>query len=161
MNKAILMGRLVRDPELRNTASGIAVCTFTLAVDRRFRNANGERQADFIPVVAWRQQAEFVNKYFRKGSQVLVCGSIQRRSWEDNEGRKRYETEVIADEVEFAEGRRTDNQGDRTYGDSFGESNARPATPTEMNKPRGFEPSGGDRFLGASDDDTTVLPFDI
>lgn len=161
MNKAILMGRLVRDPELRSTASGVSVCTFTIAVDRRFRNANGERQADFIPIVAWRQQADFVNKYFRKGSQILVCGSIQRRSWEDNEGRKRYETEVIADEVEFAEGRRSDSQADSSYEGGYESNGSRSSGARETRKPQGFDAPAGDRFLGASDEDTTALPFDI
>ena len=80
MNKAILMGRLTRDPELRTTVSNIPVCSFTVAVDRRFKSASGERQVDFISVVAWRQQAELVAQYFNKGSRILVVGSIQTRN---------------------------------------------------------------------------------
>ena len=86
MNKAILMGRLTRDTELRTTVSNIPVCSFTVAVDRRFKSASGERQADFISVVAWRQQAELVAQYFNKGSRILVVGSIQTRNWDDSEG---------------------------------------------------------------------------
>ena len=103
MNKAILLGRLVKDPELRYTQSGTAVATFTLAVDRRFQKQGEERQADFINCVAWQKTAEFVANYFTKGKLMALSGSIQVRTWEDNEGTKRYATEVIADDVEFAE----------------------------------------------------------
>jgi len=103
MNKAILNGRLTKDPDLRMTPSQVPVCTFTLAIDRRFKDASGNRQADFIPIIAWRQQAEFANKYFRKGSKMIVVGSIQTRSWDDAEGKRHYATEVIADEIEFGE----------------------------------------------------------
>ena len=120
MNKAILMGRLTRDPELRQTATGISVCSFTLAVDRRFRNANGDRQADFIPIVAWRQQADFAAKYFKQGLKVVVIGQIQVRSWEDREGNRRYSTEVIADELEFAESKRSSDSYQNQSGDSYG-----------------------------------------
>lgn len=106
MNKVILIGRLTRDPELRYTAgNNTAVCQFTIAVDRRFKSDN-QPSADFIPVVAWRQTGEFVSKYFTKGSRIAVVGQIQTRSWDDNEGKKHYATEVIADEVEFCESRR-------------------------------------------------------
>jgi single-strand DNA-binding protein len=101
MNKALLIGNLTKDPELRVTASDIAVCTFTVAVNRRFANQNGEREADFIPVVVWRQQAENCARYLHKGSKVGVCGSIQTRSYEAQDGSKRFVTEVVADEVEF------------------------------------------------------------
>ena len=103
MNKAVLIGRLVRDPELKTTSSQTAVATFTIAVDRRFKNASGERQADFINCVAWRQQAEFVAIYFSKGNRIGVVGSIQTRNWEDKDGHKRTATEVVVDEVEFVE----------------------------------------------------------
>jgi len=103
MNKSILMGRLTKDPEMRMTPSQVPVCTFTLAVDRRFKDASGERQADFIPIVAWRQAAEFANKYFRKGSKMVVVGAIQTRSWDDAEGKRHYATEIVADEIEFGE----------------------------------------------------------
>ena len=108
MNKVILIGRLARDPELKYTASNTAVCQFTVAVDRRFKSEN-QPNADFIPVVAWRQTAEFVSKYFFKGSRIAVTGQIQIRSWDDAEGKKRFATEVIADDVEFVESKRQDS----------------------------------------------------
>lgn len=134
MNKVVLMGRLTRDPELRYTASNqTAVCQFTVAVDRRFKT-DGQPQADFIPVVAWRQTAEFVGKYFSKGSRIAVVGSIQTRSWDDQEGKKHYATEVIADEVEFCESKRNDSGNNLSgltpppaYGDKMSESASVPA----------------------------------
>lgn len=108
MNKSILMGRLVSDPEIRTTSSQIAVCTFKMAVDRKFKDANGDKQADFIPCVAWRQQAEFIAKYFKKGSKIIVSGSIQTRSYDDKDGHKRNITEVIVDDVEFAESKQAE-----------------------------------------------------
>ena len=104
MNKVILMGRLTKEPELRYTTSNnTAVCNFTLAVNRRFQKQGEERKADFIPVVVWGKQAEFCEKYFAKGRQVAVAGRIETSSWNDNEGKKRYKTEVVADEVYFAD----------------------------------------------------------
>lgn len=108
MNKVILIGRLVRDPELRTTASNISVCSFTVAVDRRFKS-EGQPTADFISVIAWRQTAEFVSKYFSKGSKIVISGSIQTRQWDDKDGQRRYATEVVADEVEFGESKRSDS----------------------------------------------------
>lgn len=109
MNKVILMGRLTKDPELRYTNNNnTAVCSFTLAVDRRFAKQGEERQADFFPIVAWRNQAEFCSKYFTKGMKVVVVGSLQTRSWDDSEGKKRYVTEVIAEETYFAESKRSE-----------------------------------------------------
>ncbi len=110
MNKVILMGRLTKDPEMRSTVSNVSVCSFTVAVDRRFKS-EGQPTADFIPVIAWRQTAEFVSKYFRKGSKIALTGSIQTRSWDDKEGKRHYATEVVADEVEFCESKRNDSQG--------------------------------------------------
>ena len=102
MNRAMLIGRLTKDPELRATGSGLAVCTFTLAVDRRFANRDTQtKEADFIPVVVWRGQAENCAKYLHKGSQAAICGSIQTRSYDAPDGSKRYVTEVVADEVQF------------------------------------------------------------
>lgn len=101
MNKAMLIGNLTRDPDLRTTPSGTSVCNFTLAVSRRFSNQQGEREADFIPVVVWRTQAENCAKYLRKGSQVAISGSIQTRSYEAQDGSRRYVTEIVADEVKF------------------------------------------------------------
>lgn len=100
MNRAMLIGRLTKDPELRATGSGISVCTFTLAVDRYAKQVE-EKKADFLPVVAWRGQAENCAKYLHKGSQAAVCGSIQTRSYDATDGSKRYVTEIVADEVKF------------------------------------------------------------
>ena len=105
-NKVILGGRLVADPELKQTQSGIPVCSFRIAVNRRGpRNADQQTQpqADFIDVVAWRQQAEFITRFFRKGSSVCVVGSLQVRQWTDNQNQKRYSTEVVADEINFVD----------------------------------------------------------
>ncbi len=101
MNKVILIGRLTRDPEMRSTASGLNSTTFTIAVNRTFTNQNGEREADFINCVAWRKQAENIAKYCQKGAQVAVDGRIQTRSYDHQDGTKRYVTEVIADNVTF------------------------------------------------------------
>ena len=109
MNKAILVGNLTRDPEQRTTSSGIAVTSFTVAVRRRYKDADGNYQADFINCVAWRSTAEFVAKCFTKGSRIGVVGTIQTRTYDDQNGNKRYVTEVVADEVEFA-GSKTQNQ---------------------------------------------------
>lgn len=119
LNKVILCGRLTADPELKQTQSGVAVVTFTLAVNRRFQSRSGDaaqnQQADFISVVAWRQTAEFISKYFKKGSALCVTGSIQTRNWQDQQGQKRYSTEVVVDEASFV--------------DSRGEGSAQDATP--------------------------------
>ena len=101
MNKVFLIGRLTRDPELRYTGSNVAVCSFAIAVNRNFTNASGEREADFINVVVWRKQAENVKNYLSQGSQVAIDGRIQTRSYDDQNGNKRYVTEVVADNVEF------------------------------------------------------------
>lgn len=101
MNKAILMGRLTRDVELRITASGVSVASFSIAVNRRFKNADGGYDTDFINCVAWRQQAEFICKYFKKGQQIGLVGSIQTRTYDDKDGKKVYVTEVVVDEAEF------------------------------------------------------------
>lgn len=101
MNKAILIGRLTADPELKQTNGGTAVCRFTLAITRRHAQANGERQADFLPVIAWRQLGEMCHKYLAKGKQAAVVGEIQTRSYDAQDGTKRYVTEIIAESVEF------------------------------------------------------------
>lgn len=105
MNRVILIGNVASDPESRTTQSGVAQCSFRLAVQRRFKNANGEREADFLPIVCWRQTAEFAQKYLAKGRKVAVEGSIQTRSYDAQGGSKRYVTEVIADNVEAVGGR--------------------------------------------------------
>ena len=101
LNCAVLMGRLVADPELRTTTSGISVTSFRIAVDRSFVRQGEERQADFIDIVAWRQTAEFVSRYFRKGSMIAVQGYIQTRMYEDKSGNKRKAVEIVADNVSF------------------------------------------------------------
>ena len=104
LNKIILMGRLTRDPELRHTQSGTAVASFALAVDRDFKDKqSGEKQTDFIDVVAWRQTGEFVSKYFTKGRMAVVEGRLQMRSWTDTDGNKRRAAEVVADNVYFGD----------------------------------------------------------
>ena len=109
LNKVVLCGRLTADPELKQTPSGIAVVSFTLAVNRRYQSkaADGAQaqQADFISVVAWRQTAEFISRYFRKGSALCITGSIQTRTWQDQQGQKRYATEVVVDEAMFVDSR--------------------------------------------------------
>lgn len=101
MNKVIEIGNLVRDPELSQTQSGIAVCKMTIAVNRNYTNANGEREADFFPVVAWRGLADNCAKFLSKGKKIAVCGQLQTRSYDDQDGNRRYVTEIIADDVEF------------------------------------------------------------
>ena len=143
MNKVILMGRLARDPELRSTPNGVSVCTFALAVSRRFKNANGEYDADFINCVAWRQTAEFISKNFTKGRMLGVAGSLQTRSY-DKDGQKRYVTEVSVDEAYFA--------GDR--GSSSDDVRSQAAQPVN-NGGAAFGASDGFSPMPAEDD----LPF--
>jgi len=111
LNRVILIGRLTRDPELRYTPTGVAVTQFTLAVDRPFSNQSNEREADFIPVVTWRQLAETCANYLRKGRLAAVEGRIQVRNYDNNEGRKVYVTEVIADNVRFLESANSRSEG--------------------------------------------------
>jgi single-strand DNA-binding protein len=112
LNKVILAGRLTSDVELKQTPSGVAVATFSLAVNRKF-SKEGEQQADFISCTAWRTTAEFISRYFRKGSALCVVGSIQTRTWSDQNGNKRYATEVVVDEAMFVESR-NDGIGNNT-----------------------------------------------
>ena len=112
LNRIVLMGRLTRDPELRRTQSGTAVVSFSIACDRDYAAQGAERETDFIDIVAWRGTAEFVNKYFRKGKRVALTGSIQVRKWKDKEGNDRKTVEVVADSVEFADGK---DQGAGSY----------------------------------------------
>ena len=123
LNHITIMGRLTRDPELRRTGSGIAVASFTVAVDRDFGGRDGgERETDFIDCVAWRQTGEFVSKYFTKGSMIVVSGRLQIRSWNDKDGNKRRTAEVVADNVYFGESKRS-NEGNSSYGgNSYGNS---------------------------------------
>ena len=126
LNNAVIMGRLVADPELRTTGSGISVSSFTVAVDRRFNRQGEDRQADFIDIIAWRQTAEFVCKYFRKGSMIAVQGYIQTRMYEDKNGNKRKAVEIVADNVSFCGSKNESTGGSAfTRDDSF--MNAQPA----------------------------------
>lgn len=111
MNKCILIGNLTRDPELKQTPSGVSVCSFSIAVNRNYSNANGEREADFINIVTWRGLAENCGKYLQKGRKVGVCGQIQTRTYDDKDGNKRYVTEVVADDVEFIGGGNNNENG--------------------------------------------------
>ena len=153
-NKAILGGRLTAAPELKQTQSGVPVCSFTVAVSRRFQSKNNtdqsQPQADFINVVSWRQQAEFVSRYFRKGSSICVVGQIQTRTWTDNQNQKRYATEVVADEVMFV-----DAKGE---GPSVGQqSNASAYTPDSYAPSFSSQQDAAPKFEEMSNDDD--LPF--
>ena len=111
LNKIFIMGRLTRDPELRRTQNGTAVTSFTLAVDRDFKNADGTKDTDFIDVVAWRNTAEFVSKYFSKGRMAVVEGRLQLRDWTDKDGNKRRNAEVLADNIYFGDSRKDAQDG--------------------------------------------------
>lgn len=143
MNKAILIGNLANDPESRTTASGIAQCTFRLAVQRRFANQQGVREADFLTIVCWRQTAELCARYLSKGRKVAVEGSIQTRSYDAQDGTKRYVTEIVADNVEFLGSR---DEGSRGGFDA-------PAAPAPA--PRQAAPAAG----GFTEVDDDELPF--
>ena len=109
LNKVVLMGRLTKDPELRRTGSGTAVTSFSLACDRDFKSQSGEKETDFIEVVAWKNTAEFVSKYFSKGRMAVVEGRLQIRDWTDKAGNKRTTAEVVADNVYFADSKRSES----------------------------------------------------
>ena len=143
MNKVVLIGNLTRDPELQTTNGGVSVCRFTLAVTRRFANAGGEREADFINITVWRNQAENCHKYLKKGSKCAVIGRIQTSSYDAPDGSKRYSTDVVADEVEFIMSSR--NNADSDEGSSY--------TPSESRTPARKETAE----LEEIDDDN--LPF--
>ena len=150
LNKIILMGRLARDPELRRTGSGIAVTSFRLACDRDFKSQSGEKETDWIDVVAWRSTAEFVSKYFTKGRMAVVEGRLQLRDWTDRDGNKRRSAEVVADNVYFGDSRR-DNGGDN--GGSYGGGYSAPAG--------GYAPAVGGCASGFAeiDEEDGDLPF--
>lgn len=138
MNKCELVGRLTKDPELKLTSNQTAYCNFTIAVDRRFKDSNGQRQADFINCVAWKQTATFVQKYFHKGNRIGIVGSIQTRQYEGNDGAKHFVTEVIVDEAEFVESQTQTTPAPQTQ-----------AEPTQDNAPAEEAPAVGE------------LPFEI
>lgn len=124
-NKVILIGRMTADPELKQTTSGVSVCNFSIAVDRRpSRNNEQAQTVDFINVVAWRERAEFVSRYFKKGNPILIVGQIQTRSYNDNNGNKRTATEVLADEVSFVPGAPANNAGAQDNGQPSGKQYA-------------------------------------
>ncbi|MCH4153879.1 MAG: single-stranded DNA-binding protein [Saccharofermentans sp.] len=171
MNKVELVGRLAKDPEVKMTSTQTPYCNFTVAVDRKFKDANGERQADFISCVAWRQTATFIGKYFHKGNRIGLTGSIQTRNYEDSNGQKRYVTEVVIDDAEFVESssRSGDNSGSGNYqrnqdrssssssftppaqGAATAEGPAAPRSPIDMDE--------SDDGFGA--DGNSNLPFEI
>ena len=145
MNKVILVGRLARDPELRATASGVPVCNFSVACDRRYVKDGEERQADFINCIAWRQTGESISKFFSKGNRIALEGTLQTRTWTDNEGKTRYAMEVVVDSWEFAQSK------------SEGGAAAAPS-PSAPYLPEPAEPMQGniDGFMPIEDED---LPF--
>lgn len=145
LNKIILMGRLTRDPELRRTGSGTAVTSFSLAVDRDFKSQSGEKETDFIDIVAWRSTAEFVSKYFTKGRMAVVEGRLQIRDWKDKDGNNRRSAEVVADNVYF--GGSNKDGGNRSGGGSYGGS-----------YDNSYQQPSGD-FSEIPDDDAGELPF--
>ena len=125
LNHIVLMGRLTRDPELRRTGTGIAVASFSIAVDRDFGSKEtGEKETDFIDIVAWRNTAEFVSKYFTKGRMAVVSGRLQIRNWNDKDGNKRRSAEVVADNVYFGDSKRdSESGGSYASGSSYGGNN--------------------------------------
>ena len=146
LNHIVLMGRLTRDPELRRTGSGVAVASFTLAVDRDFASQGGEKETDFVDIVAWRSTAEFVSKYFTKGRMAVVSGRLQIRNWQDKEGNKRRSAEVVADNVYFGESKR----------DSMASSGFDQTPPVSYQAPA--NPAASSDFSTLMDDDPD-LPF--
>ena len=138
LNKVILAGRITADPELKQTPSGVSLVTFSLAVNRRFGSRDGQNQqpeADFFRITAWRNTAEFIAKFFRKGSAICICGSIQNRSWTDQNGQKRYVTDIIAEEANFVESRNTQD-GQSAYGATDAYSAPAYSSPAQVNAPK-------------------------
>ena len=140
LNHIVLMGRLTRDPELRRTGSGVAVASFTIAVDRDYAAQGAERETDFVDIVAWRNTAEFVSKYFAKGRMAVVSGRLQIRNWQDKEGNKRRSAEVVADNVYFGDTKR-ENTGEQSI------STANYAAPAEGVPASDFATLEGDDSL--------------
>jgi len=164
MNKVILVGNLTRDPEHRTTPSGASVCTFTVAVQRRFANQQGVREADFSNCVAWRQTADFVHRYFTKGKRIGVVGSLQTRTYDAQDGSKRYVTEVVCDECEFVDSK-PQGDGNQSYGgqqgggygnQSYGGQNYGYNAPAQRNNAPAND-FAGQGFTQVDDDDQ--LPF--
>jgi len=154
LNHIVLMGRLTRDPELRRTGTGVAVATFSLACDRDFGGRDGgEKETDFIDIVAWRSTAEFVSKYFTKGRMAVVSGRLQIRNWNDKEGNKRRSAEVVADNVYFGDSRRDGAEGGSS---SFGGGYTAQAAPASPAAPAKSAPASDFAML---EDDDSELPF--
>ena len=163
LNKIFIMGRLTRDPELRRTQTGTPVASFSLAVDRDFKDRNtGERTTDFIDCVAWRQTGEFVSRYFTKGRMAIVEGRLQIRDWTDKEGNKRRSAEVVADQVYFGDSKRDSENGGYSAGYSQQQGGYAPSNSgySAAAAPSGYgaPPADGDQFAELSDDDGE-LPF--
>lgn len=159
LNHIVLMGRLTRDPELRRTGSGVAVASFTLAVDRDYAAQGAEKETDFVDIVAWRNTAEFVSKYFTKGRMAVVTGRLQIRNWQDKEGNKRRSAEVVADNVYFGDSKRDNADGgsfnqSQGYAQSF---NQVPQQQPTYQAPQNVSAAPSD-FSMLSDDDPD-LPF--
>ncbi len=148
LNHITIMGRLTRDPELRRTGNGIAVASFTLAVDRDYKPEDGDRETDFIDCIAWRQIGEFVSKYFMKGSMAVVSGRLQVRGWTDKDGNKRRTTEVVAENIYFGESKR----------DAEGRSNSYSSSTPSYGNYGGYPATSGSNFAVLEDDDSQ-LPF--
>ena len=157
LNHIVVMGRLTRDPELRRTGSGIAVTSFTVAVDRDFGPKDGgDRETDFIDCVAWRQTGEFVSKYFAKGRMAVVSGRLQIRSWTDKDGNKRRTAEIVADNVYFGDSKR--DAGESYSGNSYGNSGySAPAAPAYGSYTAPSAPPASD--FAMMEDDDAQLPF--
>ena len=170
LNHITIMGRLTRDPELRRTGSGVAVASFTVAVDRDFGGRDGgERETDFIDCVAWRQTGEFVSKYFTKGSMIVVSGRLQIRNWNDKDGNKRRSAEVVADNVYFGESKRSadsnssyggNTYGGNTYGgNSYGGSSYSAPAPAPSYGGYSAPASAPASDFAMLEDDDAQLPF--
>ena len=154
LNKVILMGRLTRDPELKHTQSNVPVTSFSVAVDRGYAKPGEEKQTDFIDVVVWRNTAEFVTRYFRKGQMIAVSGRLQSRKWQDNQGNNRTTYEVVADEVFFADSKK-DNSG---YESSYQPQSYTRSAPAASEAPRMEQPKPATSAYDAYSDDDE-LPF--
>lgn len=161
LNRVILMGRIAQELEMKTTQSGVSVLSFSIAVDRNFVRQGEERQTDFIDCVAWRQQAEFINKYFGKGRMICVEGTLQKRSYDDRSGNKRWVTEVVVDNVSFTGERANQGSGD-SYQSGYrsdGQPSYRNETP-KQEQPAYREPDNKPISIGGLDDFEEILSDD-